>query len=400
MQPSAGPFKAVNGSWYLPETEDPFGVRIDIGIYSRTPGAAPWSEQDFGGTDQPDHGNGSAWTYDPATDKIYLVSVKQGTLNNHIYTFNCATGLYQAMSVSDGKTATLQNKNCVKLSNGDVLHIYQDTLGSGKIYYNRLSGGAWGGETVLVNTGFGNSVSQVKAVCDASDRVHVAFIKAGSPSNLYYIQMAGTSGSVGSMTLVYTLVTSSPDANFGNIAISNTNNTVSLLVSPLASTTFTDHIPHVAVGTPLSAPVWTVSSPDSGGTTIDSSTQPQTMPLCLNFDDSGNLVALWGIAKGVDGTTGGFTHVEIWSNTFVSGAWGSPALFYDGVANPPPGVVYSNGLFNPLFYISTLKISNDWVLVSGWEQTATPFHDFTFIIAPIVSGGIYAHTRGCRALAA
>src|SRR5258708_2500830 len=169
MQSSPGPFKAPHGSWDLPESEAPFCAPFDIGIYSRTPSAGPWAEQDFGGAGQPDHGNGSAWTYDPATNKIYLVSIKQGTLNNHIYTFNCAIGLYEAISASDGRTTTLQNKNCVKLSNGDVLHIYQDTLGSGKIYFNRLSGGAWGGETVIINTGFGNKAAKVKAVCDGAN---------------------------------------------------------------------------------------------------------------------------------------------------------------------------------------------------------------------------------------
>lgn len=420
MKSEAGPFKVGSGSWLLPE-DQPYSsapLHSQLSVYEQIPGISPWSEDD--GANRPPFGNDSAWVYDPATDKIYIMGTNAGGGASTLYTFNCATKLYEPPSPNtgfEGEGFGVQYRNCVKLSNGDVLHIYQGTTGTGNIYYNRFSSGAWGGQVLLLTTGLGNAATKVKARCDAADRVHIQFIfQSGSgaaPSELYYVQIDGITGAVGAMVSVYTFDDfgiNSPNLSTGNIAISDANDTVYLIAAP-----YNGHfLPGMAYGSPLSAPVWNTSRPSSG-VEIDTAVQPLDMPLCLSFDDSGNLVAFWGIAGGVDGITGGFTRVLIWSSIWYfdigigrfmwHDSFGNPAaieLFYSlwgqgaPFDNPPPSVTYTDGLFLPILHISVLKIPGDWILVGGYEQTSGAFNDFTFIIAtPGASGKrrTFAHTK-------
>ncbi len=126
-----------SGKWMLP-MDQPYRsapLHSQYSIYARTPASGPFAELD--GAHRPGHGNDAAWTYDATTDKIFTVTSTPAALSTTMYPFNCATELYEtpspATSTSEGEGFGVQFRQCVKLSNGDVLHLYMGTTGTGNI---------------------------------------------------------------------------------------------------------------------------------------------------------------------------------------------------------------------------------------------------------------------------
>lgn len=314
--------------------------------------------------------------------KIYSAGTNSGGTATQVTVFDPATDTYD-FSIAD--MPAVDNPFCmVRLSNGDLLTYSVDTSANGKLYQRMYSAGSntWGSRTALF-TQANYERTIVRAAADASDRTHIFFaMKVDSTHrDIWYLQIASDGTVAISEALAFNLtVASSITPNTGNVAVDNANDKVYFIFSPKSPGGATDHIPRVIRGTTLSAPTFATSELDSGLVSIPA-TPDQNMYLFLAFAGT-VLSGFWSIC---DTTISPPTQtIQVWMNT-LSGTWGTPQLFWDGVANPP-GTGIDSMDYNTPSSLTICANGSSWIGTVTLNENTGSFFDLDVFLGTVGGG--------------
>jgi hypothetical protein len=307
-------FFQVGANLYLVlQTDAAVAAKFPIGVWLSIDSGATWIEQDAANhpaAAAPGYG-GKAVSFDGAT--IRILYTDNATSKQIVIPFSAGTNTYGAPSASSPVEVNGPFPAIYKQSNGTlVVPIGQGIGAANKLYYMTLIAGAWSALTAL---GAVANATVYGVVADPSDRGHLLY--QDGAGNLVYA-LISAAFALGAPTTLETV------ANW------DANDIDQRIIGNSLYVTWTDQtILKVAIGTPLSAPVFTTyivgTVPISG--TIAYPT--------LAVDKNGNPVVF---AAWTDYSGSPVDQLLMWTFDGVS-SWGSPVLFYDEITNPPANSV-------------------------------------------------------------
>lgn len=287
--------------------------QVPIAIYRSTDKGLTWVEQDSANhptLPQTNDRPGSVF-FDSSSGIIYILWRSQdGSFEDLVVsTFSTGTNLYTGTSSNSAVAKEAFFPAIYRQSGGTVVVVTQEGNPTQSLKYFTLSGGIWAGPTAL---GTVSSPFVYGVVVDSSDRGQLFYSDAAGNLKHALISAGLTLGTP-------TTLASTPPWDENDIDQRIWNNKIVMAWTET-------NVLKVAIGTPLSAPVFTTYTVDTVGGSGN-----LTYPT-LAQDKDGNLVVF--VAYTDYSGSPIIDELSMWTFDGVS-SWGSPVLFYDEVANPP-----------------------------------------------------------------
>jgi len=306
-----------------------FGVFIpaapvfDITVWSSSDNGLTWQQQDAANSPAVSIGVNMNTSFNPTTG-IITIGYKPAGVNTIIrwITFNCTTNLFTAgvyPDLTDVDSSTVELDFVIR-TDSTVVAFYKQS-GTGHVIYRINTAGVWGvANSATPETG-GHSYAEAGAILDSIGTTHLIYgDKIGAGSFTWTHVPLSSLNVLGAPTAIATELQNGGDFLQAGVIWNNS------VVIPLARALGGTSRASVFIGTPLSAPVWTVV--DLEVTATGSVTIFQT-----NLLVSGStLYFLWRFAPG-----GGVSAIHIASNT--GSGFSVVSVYYDAIADPPNAVV-------------------------------------------------------------
>jgi hypothetical protein len=256
---------------------------------------------------------------------VYVDPIFPGHI--HVVNYSMVTDAYGVPDAGFTLPANGTFRASCQVASGDVYVFFGGGTGSGSnLFYRVFSGGVWGPQTVFTPSvvNVSNEPGFVQAIVDQNNLIHVIYFQHQTNILSPTIMMHGTLSTGGVVNLGQVILA---DAGAPSGFIS----TPVLWNGQIAFGYFSTVSPFpvgVWFGNPATSitPVWTFEQVD---TTLPNTDIDQDEYLVV--DNSGNLNLFWN-------TNNSPTVISVFKSTRIAGVWSAPALFYDAVANPVPGV--------------------------------------------------------------
>jgi hypothetical protein len=256
---------------------------------------------------------------------VYVDPIFPG--NIHVVSYNMVTDTYGVPGPGFTLPANGTFRAACQVASGDVYVFYGAGTGSGSnLFYRVFSGGAWGAQTAFTpsTVNITNEPGFVQVIVDQNQLIHVIYFQTRTDILSPTVMLHGTLSTGGAVTLGQVIL-ADVGAPSGFISVPVLWN------GQIAFGYFSTVSPYpvgVWLGSPATSttPVWTFEQVD---TTLPSSDIDQNEYLVV--DQSGNLNLFWN-------TNNAPAVISLFLSTRIAGVWSAPALFYDAVANPVPGV--------------------------------------------------------------
>ncbi len=264
----------------------------------------------------------------PASGSINLVYIEPVIPGHiHVVTYNMITDTYGVPDAGFTLPANGTFRAACQVSSGDIYVFFGGGTGSGSnLFYRVFSGGVWGAQTAFTPSvvNITNEPGLPQAIVDSNGLIHLVYFQTRTDIMSPTIMLHGTL-STGGVVNLGQVILADVGAPSGRISVPV------LWGSQIAFGYFSTVSPFpvgVWLGNPATSitPAWTFEQVD---TTLPMSDSDQDEYLVV--DNSGNLNLFWN-------TNNPPTVISVFRSTRIAGAWSTPALFYDAVANPVPGV--------------------------------------------------------------
>lgn len=306
--------------------------------------AATWAAQDTANSP----GRRDAWYSDFRAGTI-KAAIIDTFANIRVTPFTTATNLWGSTSPAFALPDFPKNEGAVLVDkpNGEAVYFWCDQT-TQALNCTVLAAGAWGARIELINFGEGSGfLLGGKMQSDGS--VHLAKGR-GSDNTLSYIRVSNG------------LVADAPvDIGFEDGL--RADFTIFGSTLGITWTSLADNSTHVALGTPLSAPVFTDYIVETATGTAT------TAYAAISLNLAGKPVARWaywdfgGPSPYID---------EIHESAFDGSTWSPPALFYDAVANPPAHDVPPIDQFIHTMQVADQFDNGQWIAFIGLEINIPP----------------------------
>jgi hypothetical protein len=255
------------------------------------------------------------------------------------------------------------------VASGDIYVFFGGGTGSGSnLFYRVFSGGVWGPQTTFTPSvvNVTNEPGFVQALMDQNNLIHVIYFQTQTNIASPTIMLHGTLSTGGAV-------------NLGQVILADVGAPSGVISAPvlwngqIAFGYFSTVSPNpvgVWIGNPATSitPVWTFEQVD---TTLPNTDIDQDEYLVV--DSSGNLNLFWN-------TNNSPTVISVFRSTRIAGVWSAPALFYDAVANPVPGVPAASQF---MFSLSAAQLaSGAFGIVTALVQDAGTGKDAGYYVGP------------------
>lgn len=266
-------------------------------------------------------GVGSFYTasfYDLASRTIYFLN-GTAALGFQIQQYNCATDSLGVATANTGAMLTSGGRISISYAGGNLFMFFSKSVQN--IYYKMYSSGAWSADILVSNEG-ANNPAPLSTYVDSSNVTYLLFNSVGLLSGDVKIALVDSAGVVGTVTTIETITGANAFGTPNDGKLLAQGNALFAAYSTAVSA------PHVAIGTPIGAPVWTVTVPDA---TFNPSTDIDNY-VDLAIDGNGRINFFWIITVQPGAL---YTSQVVNLSTYSGTAWGATTLFYDYVNNPP-----------------------------------------------------------------
>jgi hypothetical protein len=312
--------------------------------------------------------------FDASTGIIWLAYGEGGHNVNtiKINSFNCNTQLYGTeVSTTPALGGPFEQLQLVRLSTGDLyVYILYNSGTNWQIYYVKYASSIFS-SAILVESDpitIDSTLSLLSTYVDPSDRTGLIYeyatrVSYPTASVVVSYRQIDASGGVGSASVIKSY-TGTPSGGTDAGAIASGRGIIhgDAVWIPYAQTDNT-RAPLVLVGTTLSAPTWSFVSPDSGAVIPSGAGIYYIFPIIVP-DISANPTYFVVVFSGGSAPP---NVNQIWMVTYKSGAWQTPVLFQDSIANPPAGTVDSPNSNEPIAADAVQLSSGRWLFLTQYE---------------------------------
>jgi hypothetical protein len=259
--------------------------------------------------------------FNSSTGIITFVYTPSGTIARWA-TFNCNTLTFTITvfpDITDWNPANNQIDFVIR-ADGTVVCIYSQT-GTGALVYRILSGGVWGAAIAATPGTVGHSYVEYGALLDSAGVTHFIYLDSIGGGQTWNHVALSSLNVLGAPIAITTAIQNNGDFMQRGVIWNNS------IVLPLARkfAAGTSSKATVFIGTPLSAPVWTITDFEStatGGNTITNASaivQGPSVQVMWNFTPTLNTDQIHLASNGGSG-------------------FSAPSVFYDAILNPPNSV--------------------------------------------------------------
>ncbi len=331
-----GPFRFGSALYLVLQGQNdaiaPFTDNQQLGVFKSTDKGNSWTRQDIPGTPVALDDTMNYASYYP-TSENGIISILYQASNAHgtqVVDFDCSTDTFGTPSVALTPSiftivSGFGGIQFFKQAGGDYWVFFTRVSAPLGFYYRKLSGGTWSAQTAVDVVAYtSNSGTNTGIINPATgDMLVLAFSFATYPTGLTTKQYLITNSGV----------VTGPTAAFANFF----NQVIMAIWGTSYVVPYTDDQVNlkVAIGTPLAAPVWSIS-------TVDGPYPVNTIPVdpVAFLDKDGNAIVAWIKVNTLDQTAN-----LIYDSTNTGSGWSAPLLVYDSLANPSmvPGFTQSQG---------------------------------------------------------
>lgn len=289
--------------------------------------------------------------------------------------FDTVTGLWSVNSAASAVNfIPAQYTFIVRLTSGDI-YTFAATFptGNNNVQYTKFSGGAWINTLVNVNAFIAGHTAVVKgAWADATDTMHVIYQATDGSTfyNLFYVQVSST-GLVGAPIL---LLTGAATERYNVFLLNGLWNSQLVICCQRKS----DNITTVLLGTPTTAPVFTLVVVDPAASTV---TLAAFSPGAVVTP--GNQLAVFWYTNSTSNLDN-----RLWRNISTGPAAfaNPPVWWYSEASNPPVGPVFEPVISNAPEAIGNPIAFPDGTFSILWDAvTADEFPSFAIGDSPLVT---------------
>lgn len=291
-----------------------------------------------------------------------------------VITYNMVTDTYGVPGPPAGPVGPVTGigpRAAVQVANGDIYIFYDSgpSGGSGNhTFYRVFSNGAWGPQTDFTpsTVNITNEFGFLKAIVDQNNLIHVIYFQ--KPTNV-----------VGPTVMLHGTLSTAGVVNLGQVILADVGAPSGFISEPVLwngqiafgyYSTVSPNPVGVWLGNPATSitPVWTF---EQVNTTLPNTDIDQDEYLVV--DNSGNLNLFWN-------TNNVPTVIRVFQSTRIAGVWSAPALFYDAVANPVPGVPAASQF---MFSLSAAQLaSGAFGIVTALVEDAGTGKDAGYYVGP------------------